>query len=417
MCRINFSVVFIIMNLILIRPSQSQDVLKLDFGHEKIEKIESEFYVLDILDGRGSKAPLGIYHNGRLDLRNIIEFDTGIYNQLTTLLKSALPFDSTKLPVVIVIRYLSINTIGNGDSASCNCNLSVDFLTPGYVKFSNCSSSITKPSSQEDFPCSKAFESSFLQCANALTRIEMTEKYSDALQSLSLSGEKESSNNDSTPNTSTMDQLNTAIFNHDLYYDKWRIAFNGGFTYKVGGFNQYIDPSFFDYYKKLRKGYHLGLEINYFFKRNIAFGINTNFQQSENSIDNVSLVDSLGKIIATGQVKDDIRTYYAGPSIFLRKDLNTGKIYFYGGGSVVYMFYHDDKYLVVANHVFTGSTIGWEFFFGSEFIVTENTFIGIQIGSLYGSLKKEKVDGQMITLDQDENLSRLDFTVGIRFNF
>jgi hypothetical protein len=121
-------------------------------------------------------------------------------------------------------------------------------------------------------------------------------------------------------------------------------------------------------------------------------------------------------------MSDDISVNFIGPLLNTRlisKNKKNGLFLNFGLG---YMGYKDESELVSENFTIKGSTLGlcWEV--GYDIGLSDKMAIGFQLSLMQGVLSRLKVsDGQQtqtIELEKDEyeNLSRIDISVGLRFN-
>ena len=95
---------------------------------------------------------------------------------------------------------------------------------------------------------------------------------------------------------------------------------------------------------------------------------------------------------------------------------------FYTNLSLGYMGYLD-KTVVVNTYKTFGNTLGLAFDLGYDIPLYTNISFGLKLSYIAGVLTKLDVDNgktvETIELEEDEyeNLKRIDFSIGIRFNF
>ena len=126
-------------------------------------------------------------------------------------------------------------------------------------------------------------------------------------------------------------------------------------------------------------------------------------------------LDEFGNIIAQGDLSENIKLIYIGPSYFNRTISPNARTHLLVGTTVGYYAYKE-KFSWIGEIVdITGGTIGFGFSFGADFLTSDNFAIGLQASLLLGWLNNFKIDGDKFELDESENLSRLDITIGFRF--
>lgn len=207
--------------------------------------------------------------------------------------------------------------------------------------------------------------------------------------------------------------------NLEQYRSKWRIAFQGGYSYRTAKIIDGVSSDYGSYLKKLKNGFHLGGDIAYFPKgQDFGLGIKYNYFSAKNSGDFYFENDN-GNIEFV-HIKDDIKINFIGPSFLIRypskQNLNAAFL----GISLGYMSYADEAVLFDELDI-SGHTFGAGFDFGYDIATSDKMAIGFQISFMGGVLHKIAVDDgqntEVIELGDDskESLARLDFSIGIRF--
>jgi outer membrane autotransporter protein len=138
-------------------------------------------------------------------------------------------------------------------------------------------------------------------------------------------------------------------------------------------------------------------------------------------MDDVSLIDDQGNIIATGTLSDDITTQFVAPFLSLRFNNKAYTGAFLMGLSMGYIGYKNKAELVYPMEL-NGSTFGLSLEMGYDIKLSDNLFLGFQASFLMGALSKmtmEDTNGsQTIEFEEGEyeSMSRLDLSVGLRFS-
>lgn len=203
-------------------------------------------------------------------------------------------------------------------------------------------------------------------------------------------------------------------------FNHFRIAVNGGWSYRVAKLSGNIPPEFEQYQKELKSGYNLGVDLTYFISEPFGVGFKYNNFKSKNEIDNIYITYPNG-YTEYGKMCDNISINFIGP-IFSTRLLNANKknalLLNFGLG---YMGYKNEAVLV-SDFTMKGSTLGISWDVGYDIGLTDNLSIGAQFSFLMGTLMEyELSDGlttETIKLDKDgyESLSRIDLSLGLRYN-
>lgn len=199
-----------------------------------------------------------------------------------------------------------------------------------------------------------------------------------------------------------------------------RVAVNGGFSYETAKVSDNVPSDFLDYIKDLKSGYHYGGDITYYFSEPLGVGLKFNQFKSSNKVD-IYIDDDYGNR-TYGEMSDHISISFLGPMFSTRLLNSSKKNAFLINLAMGYMGYSDDKVIGNYNYDITGSSFGMALDFGYDVGISDKLSLGFQVSLLSGSLSKYKQDDgisvETVNLDKDnyENLSRIDFSVGLRFN-
>jgi len=213
-------------------------------------------------------------------------------------------------------------------------------------------------------------------------------------------------------------QANKIIYNE--IYPHFRAAVTGGWSYRVAKLADNIPSDFEKYMKDLKSGYHYGLDLSYYFSEQVGFGFKYYNYHSKNEITNVYVTLPNGST-QIGNMSDDISINFIGP-FFSTRLLNANKknsfLINLGLGYVGYK----DNAVLISDFLIKGSTIGLCWDIGYDIGLSENFALGFQFSYIIGTLTRyELSDGastQTVKLDKEnyESLSRIDLSIGLRFN-
>jgi hypothetical protein len=203
-------------------------------------------------------------------------------------------------------------------------------------------------------------------------------------------------------------------------YPHIRVAINGGWSYRVAKLADNIPSDFKQYMKGLKSGYHYGLDLSYFFSEQLGFGLKYYNYKSKDEINNV-YVTPPGGPTQYGKMSDNISINFIGP-IFSTRLLNADKknSFLFNLG-IGYMGYKD-KAVLISDYTLKGNTLGLCWDIGYDIGLSENFAIGFQFSYMIGTLTQYKfsdgVNTETIKLVNDnyESLSRIDLSIGLRFN-
>ncbi len=202
-------------------------------------------------------------------------------------------------------------------------------------------------------------------------------------------------------------------------YPHLRIAINGGWSYRIARLADNIPSDFKPYMEDLKSGYHYGGDISYFFSEQLGFGFKYYNYLSKNEIE--IYVNQANGTTQYGKMSDNISINFIGPS-FSSRFLNQNKQNsFLLTLAIGYMGYKDDATLIT-DFSLKGGTLGLCWDIGYDIGLSKELSIGFQLSFLLGVLREyefsDNVKTETIKLKESsyENLSRIDLSIGLRFN-
>ncbi len=200
-----------------------------------------------------------------------------------------------------------------------------------------------------------------------------------------------------------------------LNIQRFRIALNGGFSQMTAKTSPEIAAEDRDYVAALKSGYHYGLDATYFLK---SWGLGLKFSQFRSSNSGMGTFEG-----SRVSVSDQFNIAFVGPSVSGKKTSANSVHTFLFGLGMGYLGYRNNSTMEGIPFKITGSTFGAAIDVAYDIKVAKWLALGAQLSMVGGSLGQIKVEGMGVSEtkklgdDQRENLSRLDVSLGARFNF
>jgi len=196
------------------------------------------------------------------------------------------------------------------------------------------------------------------------------------------------------------------------------LSFYGGLSYLTAKIPSNSDFEIEKYYKNLKWGTHYGLNIGIHINEKIGIGFKHTVFTTTNSID-VYVVDTAGNF-KFGDLRDDIKTKFYGPTFFVTSNSINGKWVLNAAVSIGYIDYVN-HFTLIDHYLLTGNTVG--FYYDLDFIVRldNNIALGLRMALMTGYLDQMTVDDgthiETINFDngEGEELSRLEFSFGLKW--
>jgi hypothetical protein len=199
---------------------------------------------------------------------------------------------------------------------------------------------------------------------------------------------------------------------------KFTVGVNGGFSYLLAPIGETSSSEEKDFYKDLKTGSHYGGDAYYFFNNWIGVGAKFSSFSTKSSIEG-SFIFSNG-VTRTGILYDKIKNTYVGPCFafrfFPRKKNSAITI----TQSLGY-FSHNRKAHYDVPQTLKGSTVGAAMGVAYDFQLEKHIYLTFKLELIAGSLATAELEtaGRKETIeypiDQQENLSRVDLSIGLRF--
>lgn len=224
-------------------------------------------------------------------------------------------------------------------------------------------------------------------------------------------------------------------------YHKWVFSINGGYSQRLA---KTENGKYAKHNKKLKKGFHIGGDVAYYFSEHLGYGAKITVFKSSHSQDDaapngsyyytternynfpsINNYSTPNVIIGHRQfdkftLKDEHSIYYVGP-MFSTRFFDMGKGTYLINYSIGYLSYVDEGTDANGSFTIKGNTIGLSVDFGYDYWFSRNNALGVRLSLIGGSLKKYTYDNgktkDEVNLDKNkyEGLGRMDISVGLRF--
>lgn len=188
---------------------------------------------------------------------------------------------------------------------------------------------------------------------------------------------------------------------------KWQFGVNGGYAYRLFKPRIKSTPYELKYVNELKSGYSLGAELYYFHWQKVGFGLKYDVYKSKAERD-----------IRT---KNDITIQFLGPSVVHRTIFPSQKTSILSAFWLGYQPYKNVAKFIGQDYTMKGRTMGWGVSVAIDHKITEKLAINFTaacfMGSIYKYKKEIKGRTETVNLSKDsfEDLSRAEFTVGLKF--
>ena len=174
-----------------------------------------------------------------------------------------------------------------------------------------------------------------------------------------------------------------------------------------------------DHYSSLRHGVQINFAYDYLYKPFLGFGFKTSAFNSSNTLSSAKELAANNGI----ECKDDEYIFYIGPSVKYIFSTFSDKYSAYARGTIGYMSFRNSETKVATSTpetstslstTYTGKTFGWGLDLGLDYAINDFLSAGCNLGLLGGSVGKLYAGEDSFKLNSNENLYRLDITVGLR---
>ena len=198
--------------------------------------------------------------------------------------------------------------------------------------------------------------------------------------------------------------------------DKVRFGAYGGFSYMIGKVPVNFDPILQDHLERLKKGFHLGGDVDFLLSKNVAVGVKYSFFMSKDEMNSIMFSDTAGRQIL-GKIAENVHIHYIAPNVLVRAGKAMGKVSFVFDGSIGCFIYRNNGTLVQSDFKMKGIALGVSLVPGIELKVSPNFCINLNLGLNLGVMNSStmEIGGQTSLSNEKENLSRIDVSVGLHW--
>ncbi len=195
-------------------------------------------------------------------------------------------------------------------------------------------------------------------------------------------------------------------FSELIESNRFRIVLNTGFTYQFGGYENHPKS----YARQLRTFVHLGTDIQYFPTSGFGVGLKYNRTSTPAQED---FSPFFSQLFGANSIEEKVRFHYVGLTLLSRQSRGGDQFMYYSltGGMAIY---RDDGFLDNTPYFEHGETFALELAIGYDYILDSNLAVGVGFGLNIGKVNEYQTPFGTVTR-ADFDISRFDFTVGLRF--
>lgn len=192
-------------------------------------------------------------------------------------------------------------------------------------------------------------------------------------------------------------------------YKDFRFAIGGGYAYRLGKVEKTGNTAVDDMNKKLRHGFTVDADAQYFFKETWGLGLNANYCSANTSGDNVTIPG----IDQSVNYKETQNFLYVGPSFVGRNE--SDKFLLITNVGIGPLFFNADMNLNGRNFIGKKTTLGVNAGVAGEYKISSKTGIGLKLSYVMGTIDNMDVEGQNVKSDEKISVSNLMATLFISF--
>ena len=192
-------------------------------------------------------------------------------------------------------------------------------------------------------------------------------------------------------------------------YKDFRFAIGGGYAYRLGKTEKTGNTALDDMNKKLRHGFAVDADAQYFLKETWGLGLNANYCSASTSGNNITI----SGIDQSVNYKETQSFLYFGPSLVGRKE--SAKFLLISNFGVGALFFNSDMNLSGRNLTGKKTTLGINTGVAGEYKVSSRTGIGLKLSYVMGTIDSINVEGQNVKSEEKISVSNLMATVFVSF--
>jgi len=212
--------------------------------------------------------------------------------------------------------------------------------------------------------------------------------------------------------TKTATNTQTTQTTSDEYYENrssFRIAFAGGFAYKLGDFEGTGNSKLDRISRNLLSGLGLEFEIDYYFINDMGIGINVNYFNTSASAKNIN-IPNYGPVYNYSETHHIL---FVGPSYVIRYD--TPRWLFTANVGIGPIFLINDIVTDAYNWRETATSVGMNYGLGAEYKFSNNLAAGLRLSTTTGTYSSSTINGRKVKYDEAYSLSNMLLSAYISF--
>ena len=193
-------------------------------------------------------------------------------------------------------------------------------------------------------------------------------------------------------------------------YKDFRVAVGGGYAYRLGKIEETSDPKIDDMNKKLRNGFVIDAEAQYFFRESWGVGLNANLCTASTSGSGFTLP---GQYQTINSYEETPQCFYIGPAFTVRSE--SDKFLLVTSVGIGPLFFMDNITIDGVEVNGNKTTVGINAGFSGEYKMNNKMGLGLKLSYTIGTINSINLEGQNIPSDEKINVSNLMFTVFLSF--
>ena len=192
-------------------------------------------------------------------------------------------------------------------------------------------------------------------------------------------------------------------------YKDFRFAIGGGYAYRLGEEEKTGNAALDAMNKKLRHGFTVDADAQYFFKETWGLGLNANFCSASTSGNNVKFPDLDNAV----NYKETQNFIYFGPSFVGR--MESEKFMMITNVGFGPLFFNTDMNFNGQSVTGNKATLGVNAGIAGEYKLNGKTGVGLKLSYVIGTIDNLNVEGTNVSMDQEISVSNLMVTAFISF--
>ena len=199
-------------------------------------------------------------------------------------------------------------------------------------------------------------------------------------------------------------------YQEDIKYKDFRFALGGGYALRAGSVQKLNNKVLDDMSAKLRHGFTVDADAQYFFKKSWGLGLNANMGSFSTSGGNFKIPGVEGTV---NDYKETQRLIYIGPSFASRMESDKFILLVTIGFGGVY--YTDDMIINGVELNLNQTTFGTNISISGEYKLNNKMGLGLKVSSTAASIDSMNFQGQKI--ETEEKVSASNFAASVFLSF